>query len=135
MRRHGLRRDLASCCSDRLTQKVKQSWPRSILQPYTSLRTRKQRYTAMEKTVHHNTHTRCSFIRHSHDKPNPNPNQIQITQIEGQCQPKISSCMPRSRLTAEHTAQHSTDTLRNPLPHRQVRALERAYTHTHTAHI
>eukprot|EP01046_Picozoa_sp_COSAG06_P095057 COSAG06_NODE_41193_length_393_cov_5193.724490_1_plen_76_part_10 len=76
----------------------------------------------MAKTVHqHDVH---SSVTHK-----PNPNQIQITQIEGQYQPKISSC--REAAMAEHTAQHSTDTLRNPLPHRQVRALERAYTHTH----
>jgi hypothetical protein len=122
MRRHGLRRDLASCCSDRLTQKVKQSWPRSILQPYTSLRTHKQRYTAMAKTVHqHDVH---SSVTHK-----PNPNQIQITQIEGQCQPKIS--MPRSRLL---NTQHSTAQHRYPPqpPTAQTSTCLRARVHTHT---
>jgi hypothetical protein len=122
MRRHGLRRDLASCCSDRLTQKVKQSWPRSILQPYTSLRTRKQRYTAMEKR-----YTDTMFIHPSLT------NQIQTKSRSLKLRGNTSQ---RSRAAAKPrwlNTQHSPAQIPPPQPPTaQTSTCLRARVHTHT---
>ena len=128
MRRHGLRRDLASCCYDRLTQKVKQSWPRSILQPYTSLRTRKQRYTAMEKR-----YTDTMFIHPSLT------NQIQTKsrslKLRGNASQDLE--LPRSRLlnTQHSTAAQHRYPLQPPTAQTSTCLRARVHTHTHCTHM
>ena len=129
MRRHGLRRDLASCCSDRLTQKVKQSWPRSILQRILAcaraskdIQQWKKRYTA---THTHDVHSSVTHMT----------NQIQTKSRSLKLRGNASQ---RSRAAAkpaaEHTAQHSTAQHRYPPqpPTAQTSTCLRARVHTHT---